>query len=277
MKLFFIAWLTFHEARRRRLLLVGVVLALAFLVLYGLAFYAIRQNLLTEVGPRSLAVREMQTTFTMLGLYAVNFLVVMLSVLTSVDTVSGEIASHSIQSIVTKPLQRWQVLLGKWLGFALMVLAAVLLLGGGVVVIAWAISGFVPYNLVAGLMLMALEGWILVGLTLLGGTVFSTLTNGVMAFMLFGLAFLGGWTEQFGSLIQNQTAVRIGIVSSLIMPTEALWRMAANVMQPPSAASLLIGPFATGSTPSLAMLIYAVLYGAAALGGALYVFQRRDL
>jgi ABC-type transport system involved in multi-copper enzyme maturation permease subunit len=277
MKLLFVAWLTFHEARRRRLLLVGAILALAFLVLYALAFYAIRQNLIEQVGNASFALREMQSTFTLLGLYAVNFLIVMISVLTSVDTVSGEIASHSIQSIVTKPLRRWEVMLGKWLGFALMIAAAVLLLGGGVVVIAWAVSRFVPQHLAAGLGLMMLEGWILLALTLLGGTIFSTLTNGVIVFMLFGLAFLGGWTEQVGSLIQNDTAVRIGIVSSLIMPTEAIWRKAADLMQPASASAILVGPFATGSVPSPAMMVYAVLYGLAALGLAVYAFQRRDL
>ncbi len=277
MKLFFIAWLTFHEARRKRLLAVGVLLALIFLALYALAFHFLRQNLASEAGEASLPVREMTSSFTLLGLYAVNFLIVMISVLTSVDTVSGEIASHSIQSIVTKPLRRWEVMLGKWLGFAVMIAAAVALLGGGVVVIAWAVSGYVPQDLPQGLTLMALEGWILLALTLLGGTLFSTLTNGVLAFMLFGMAFMGGWTEQIGSLINNETAVKIGILSSLIMPTEAVWRRAAYIMQPASISTLLVGPFATGSVPSPAMIVYAMLYGLAALGAAIWVFQRRDL
>ncbi|HEX9118528.1 MAG TPA: ABC transporter permease [Anaerolineae bacterium] len=277
MKLLFIAWLTFHEARRRRLLIVAAALGAAFLLLYGIAFYAIRHDLASRLGESALPVRSMQTTFTLLGLYAVNFLVVMISVLTSVDTVSGEIASHSIQSIVTKPLRRWEVILGKWLGFALMITAGVLLLGGGVALIAWTISRSFPPNLVAGLALMALEGWILLALTLLGGSIFSTLTNGVVVFMLFGLAFLGGWTEQIGSLLENDTAVKIGIVSSLLMPTEALWRKAAELMSPPGASALNLGPFATASVPSPAMLVYAVVYGLAILAAALYIFGRRDL
>ncbi len=278
MKIFFIAWLTFHEARRRRLLIVAISLALVFLVLYAVAFYAIRNGLVRQMGDAaSQPVRQMQTTFTLLGLYAINFLVVMISVLTSVDTISGEIASHSIQSIVTKPLRRWEVMLGKWLGFAAMITAGVFLMGGGVALIARAVSGFFPDNLVAGLGLMALEGWILLALTLLGGTLFSTLTNGVVVFMLFGLAFLGGWTEQIGSLLENDTAVKIGIISSLLMPTEALWRKAADLMQPTSVSPLLAGPFATASVPSTAMLVYAVLYGLAVLGAAVFIFQRRDL
>jgi ABC-type transport system involved in multi-copper enzyme maturation permease subunit len=277
-KVFNIAWLTFHEARRRQLLVVGMGLALVFLLLYALAFYAIRSGLVRQMGDAtSQPVRQMQTTFTLLGLYAVNFLIVILSVLISVDTISGEIASHSIQSVLTKPLQRWEVMLGKWLGLAAIITASVALMGGGVALIARAASGYFLNNLLGGLTLMALEGWILLALTLLGGTLFSTLTNGVIVFMLFGLAFLGGWTEQVGSLLENETAVRIGIVSSLLMPTEALWRKAADLMQPTSVSVLLAGPFATASVPSAAMVVYAVIYGMAALAAALYAFGRRDL
>jgi Cu-processing system permease protein len=281
MRVLFIAWLTFREARRRRLLLVGLILGLAFLALYGLGFYFLHRDLsrasqaANGLGP--LAAREMGNTFTMMGLYAVNFLVVMVTVLSSVDTISGEIASHSIQSIVTKPIARWEVLLGKWLGYALMIGAAVLLLAGGVIVISFLISGFMPNNLIAGLLLMMMVGWVLLTLTLLGGALFSTITNGVVVFMLFILAFMGGWTEQVGAAIHNDTAVNIGIVSSLIMPTEALWRRAAALMQPSSLTGLFNSPFVSTSVPSPAMVGYAVIYAAVALGAAVWVFQQRDL
>ena len=282
MKVPYIAWLTFREARRRRLLLVGLVLGLAFLVLYGLGFYFLHRDILRASqaegnGPGPLAAREMSNTFTMMGLYAVNFLVVMVTVLSSVDTISGEIASHSIQSIVTKPLARWEVLLGKWLGYALMVSATVLFLAGGVLLISFLISGFVANNLIAGLILMMMVGWVLLTLTLLGGTLFSTITNGVLVFMLFILAFMGGWTEQVGAAIHNDTALNIGIVSSLIMPTEALWRRAAALMQPSSLTGLFNSPFISTSVPSPAMVIYAVIYATVALGVAVWVFQQRDL
>jgi ABC-type transport system involved in multi-copper enzyme maturation permease subunit len=277
MKVPYIAWLTFHEARRLRLLLVGLALGLAFLALYAVSFYFLHRDLVQSGRSVAFAVREMSSTFTMMGLYAVNFLVVMVSVLASVDTISGEIASHSIQSIVTKPIRRWEVVLGKWLGFAVMIAATVLLLAGGVIFISWAVSSFVPTNIVPGLMLMIGIGWILLAVTLLGGTLFSTLTNGVVVFMLFILAFMGGWTEQIGALIHNDTAVNIGILSSLLMPTEALWRRAAYQMQPPSLTGAFNSPFITTSLPSEAMVAYAILYGLAALGAAVWVFHRRDL
>ncbi|MHB0876448.1 MAG: ABC transporter permease subunit [Anaerolineae bacterium] len=277
MNVAFIAWLTLREASRRKLLWIGTVLALAFLLLFGVAFYVLFEQFTRQIRPSFARMAEGASFFIIAGLYAVNFLVTMLSVLASVDTISGEIASHSIQSIVTKPLRRWEVLLGKWFGFAALISAAVLLLGGGIIAIGWAISGYVVPNAAAGLALLVLQGLVLLSLTLFGGTRFSTLTNGVFVFMLFGLAFLGGWTEQFGAFLQNETAVRIGILSSLALPTEALWRRAAFLMQPPLFQSFGSTPFAVASLPSPAMVVYAVGYGVAMVGLAVRSFSRRDL
>ncbi|MCC7355199.1 MAG: ABC transporter permease subunit [Anaerolineae bacterium] len=277
MRIPLIAWLTLQEARRRKLLWVGVVLGLAFLFLFGVGYYFMYRDISRQMGPNNLQMREVSNFFIMAGLYAANFLVVMVSVLASVDTISGEIASHSIQSVVTKPLRRWEVVLGKWVGFAAIVAGCVLFLGGGVVAIGWVISRHAPPNLLSGMGLMTLEGLILLTVTILGGTRLSTLANGVVAFMLFGLAFIGGWTEQIGSLIRNEAAVNVGIVSSLIIPTEALWKRAAYLMQPPALASLGITPFSATSVPSPAMIGYAILYTLVALTAALYLFERRDL
>jgi ABC-type transport system involved in multi-copper enzyme maturation permease subunit len=273
----FIAWLTLQEARRRKLLWVGFVLGIAFLAFYGVGFYAIYREVNPHLSSNSLQRREAFNFLVMTGLYAANFLVVMVSVLISVDTISGEIASHSIQSIVTKPLRRWEVVLGKFLGFAALIVGCVMFLVGGVVAIGWLISRYIPANLIQGMALMVLEGWIFLAVTLLGGTRLSTLANGVLAFGLFGLAFIGGWAEEIGSIMRNETAVNVGIVSSLILPTEALWKRAAYLMQPSVLSSLSLTPFASFSMPSPAMVVYALLYGLAALIAAIYLFERRDL
>ena len=49
----------------------------------------------------------------------VNLLTNVVAVLVSVATISGEIESHTIDAIVTKPIPRWQVIIGKWLGLSL--------------------------------------------------------------------------------------------------------------------------------------------------------------
>jgi Cu-processing system permease protein len=270
-----ITWLTFHEARRRRMVLAAVLLAVVFLILFMIGFTLINNELISDRVPR-VVVNQIHNFLLMAGLYVVHFLTIMLAIFASVDTISGEISSHTIQTIVTKPVRRWQVLLGKWLGYAAMLVLYLGLLDGGIILAVYAMVRYVPPNPVQGVLLLMLEALVLLSLSLLGGTRFSTLTNGVALFMLYGLAFIGAWVEQIGALLRSNAAVRVGIVTSLLLPVEALWRRAAYLMQSP-----LLGnaptPFSTSSVPSPAMVIYAALYAAVALGLAMRAFGRRDL
>ena len=77
----------------------------------------------------------------MAGLYVVNFLTIMMTVLTSVDTLSGEIASGTVHTLMTKPVRRWEIVLGKWLGFGIMLGLYLLLMGGGVMVLVYGFTG----------------------------------------------------------------------------------------------------------------------------------------
>ncbi len=272
-----IARLTLREAASRKVLWAALILGIAFLALYGVGAYFIQREVIRESTAQPFR-REMYNFLAMAGLYVVNFLVVMMTVLTSVDTLAGEIGSGTIQALVTKPLRRSEIVLGKWLGFAGMLVLYVVLMAGGVVTVMAAITGYVVPGLARGLGLMMLEGLTLLSVCILGGTMLSTLANGVLAFGLYGLAFVGGWIEQIGSLLRNEAAVNIGIVSSLLMPSEALWKRAAFEMQSPLARDLgSMTPFSSTSVPNERMVLYAVAYAIVALSFALRQFSRRDL
>jgi Cu-processing system permease protein len=268
-----ITWLTFHEARRRKMVLAALGMGGIFLVLFNIGFGLITRSMNQA---NALQLRINYSLLLMAGLYVVHFLTVMLAIFASVDTVAGEIASHTIQAIVTKPVRRWQVLVGKWLGYAAMLVLYLGLLGGGLMLSVYLQVGYAAPNWAQGLALLMLEALVLLSLSLLGGTRFSTLTNGVLLFMLYGLAFIGAWVEQIGALLNSHAAVNVGIVTSLLMPVEALWRRAAYLMQP-QILSVIPSPFSGTSPPSPAMVLYAALYAALALGLAVRAFRKRDL
>ena len=119
-----------------------------------------------------------------------------------------------------------------------------LLMAGGVLLLIWALTGYYPQHPETALLLMLLNALLLLSVSLFGGASFSTLTNGVLVFGLYGVAFIGGWLEQIGTMLPDPTAghtlVNIGIITSLIMPSEALWR-----------ARSLCSPVTSGSSPGL--------------------------
>lgn len=275
---FTIARLTFRESSRRWILWVALVLGIAFLIVYAIGFNEIQKDLQRQgTSVPLLQTNEIYNFLTMAGLYAVNFLGIMMAVLTSVDTLSGEISSGTIHTLVSKPLGRWEIVLGKWLGFSTMLLLYLSLMAGGVLVLVYLIADYVPPNAIQGLVLIIFNAILLLSLSLLGGSILSTLANGVLVFGLYSIAFIGGWIEQFGTLLHNQTAINIGVISSLILPSEAIWKRAAYEMQSPMVAALGFSPFVSNVVPSPLMMAYSVLYTLAALYLAIRQFSRRDL
>jgi ABC-type transport system involved in multi-copper enzyme maturation permease subunit len=274
-----IARLTFREAGRRRILLAALLLGIVFLAVYGLGITFIQRDLMKRGEHLQHVVAVPIYNFLALsGLYVVSFLTLVLTVLTSVDTVSGEIDSGSIQALAAKPIRRWEILMGKWVGFVVMLTLYLLLMAGGVLALTRAILGYSMPNALRGLALMWLNEVLLLNVTLLGGTRLSTLANGVLAFAAYGVAFIGGWIEQIGAFLGNQTTVVIGILTSLLMPSETLWKRAAFEMRTALAQAVPPNPLMSSlSVPSVAMVIYAVFYAAIALMLAVWSFRRRDL
>lgn len=278
MKILVIAALTFREAARRKIALTAALLGAAFLLVYNLAFYFVRSQPFA-IPAAALAQREAINLLLMAGLYAANFMSGVMAVLLSADALAGEIASGSIHSLVSKPVRRAAVVLGKWVGFAGLLALYLLLLGGGLVLSVGLQAGFYPDNLAAGLGLMYLEGLLVMSITLAFSSRLSTLATGAAVFGLYGIAFLGGWVEQIGALLKSDAAVQVGILASLLMPSEALWRRASYEMTSPVLRSLgNFNPFGGGaSVPSALMVGYAGLFALAALAVAVRAFSRRDL
>jgi ABC-2 type transport system permease protein len=270
--------LTFREAQRRRLLWIGLGLGTVFVALFSLGFYFAYHDMTRSAinaPARGAVVSQFSSVMLSAGLYVVNFLIVMITVLISVGSISGEIASQTIHSLASKPIRRWEIVLGKWLGLAAMLTAYTILLAVSLVAAVSLISGYSPRDPLPALGILILEGLAVLSVTLLGSSLISTLANGVVIFMLYGVAFVGGWVEQIGTLAGSPTARDIGIASSLFMPSEALWRYAASLLQPPGLLGSL-SPFSVTSQPTPAFVAYAALYTLAMLIAAMWAFSRRD-
>ena len=275
-----VAGVTFREAARKKLLWMALLAGSAFLALFGTGLHFQLKDFASRTSP--LIARQGVDALLMVGLYAVDLMAVVMTVLTSVDTLSGEIDSGTIQAVATKAITRSQLLLGKWLGFIGMLTLYVALMVGGITTLTYLMSlrslgGVAPHHLLRGMSLIWMECVLLLTVTFMFGTSLSTLTNGVLALGMHGLAFIGGWIEQAGALTHSPRAVNVGIAASVLMPSESLWRRAAFEMQSPLVGAVGFSPFSNASVPSVAMVAYAGVYVAVALGLALRCFGQRDL
>ena len=136
-----------------------------------------------------------------LGIFMASILTVTMLVFSASGMVSGDAENGTLQTIVTRPLARYQLLLGRYLGFASIFLAYLLMVTALLVGLTWAFSGFAPPEPVQAICLIALQGLILLALAAVGTTLLPPLATGILVFMAYGLAFIAGVVNQIGILL----------------------------------------------------------------------------
>ncbi|WP_243137531.1 ABC transporter permease [Heliorestis convoluta] len=282
------ARLTFVEGSRKKIFLLTLLLSLLFLLLYGLALeFASREMLRLQAGPQQVMIQQIIGQQLLgSGLYFASFILALLALLASVGSIASEVENGLLHSIVSKPIRRWEIVLGKFLGFATMLVAYALLLYLAVLAInraynpiALTLAG--PENVFLGALLFAWQPVVLLSIALLFSTLLRTITAGIVAVLFYSLGSIGGFLEQIGSMVARTDLVNIGIVISLFMPNDAIFRKLMAVVTTPDGnnpmQALAVGPFGISLPPSDMMVGYTLFYVFAILGLAIYFFQRRDL
>jgi ABC-type transport system involved in multi-copper enzyme maturation permease subunit len=286
------AKLTFREAVRRKALYGAIALTIVFLALYGwgvdAAVREMAQDTRTAGIQRQAAQVGIDTTILAVGqlfvagLFAVSNIASLLAIFMASGTIAQEADQGTLYAIVSKPVARWQVVVGKWLGGAAMLAVYVAITALATAAIVYWRAGYVSDRLPQGILLLIAKVALLHAITILGSVLMPAITAGIVMFIAYSVTNVTGLLEQVGRELESESMVRIGIYGSLVLPADALWRMAAHAVQPPNPLLALgirtmIGPFMVLDPPSIWMGIYAMGYLAAALGAAVWRFSRRDL
>jgi ABC-type transport system involved in multi-copper enzyme maturation permease subunit len=185
-----------------------------------------------------------------------------------------------MHAVAARPVRRAEIILGKLLGNGLLLVfyAAMFFLALSAVI--QTITGFKVNATAHALALFCLQPLILLSLATLGSTMLSTMANGILMFMLYAIAVVGGMVEQIGWLARVETMQKIGILTSLLIPVDALYRKIVHIMITSAGGagtSLGLGPFGSQSEPSIWMLVYTLLYIAGAAAAAVYIFNKKDI
>lgn len=270
--------LTLSEMRRRRLLWVVGIVGASYIALYGVGLWFIHRELASS-GEGAIAVNGVMTMLLTAGLYVIQFLVVVFAAVISVDSMAGEIASGTLHTVVTKPVRRSDILLGKIAGHALVVCVFAAAMTLAAVGVAMLIGAARPPGLAQAIALVSLEGIVVLAVSYFAGALTGTMATGLVVFGLYGAALVGSWIERIGAIANNVSAQYVGILASLVLPTEALWQRAAAGLLPPILRETagLFTPFTAANPPSAAMVGYALVYVIVAVALAARAFERRDL
>lgn len=276
-----IAGLTLREAARRKVLRAIGLLTVALLVLSGWGF----SRLAAEGQFGSLTSGEARLVASQL----LNLVMFGLSLITALGTaflagptVAGEVESGIALSVLARPVRRWAVLLGKWLGLVVFGSGFVAVAGLAQCLVVQLTVGYWPPEPLTALLFLAAQTVVLLTLALLLSSALSPMASGVVAVGLFGATWIAGVVGGIGQALGNEGVERVGVISRIILPTDGLWRGAMHSLQD-SAALAQFGfemdgfPFLSQASLSPVYLGWVLVWVAMVWGLTALAISRRDV
>lgn len=275
-----IAALTMREALRRRLVAALGVICLALVALGGWGFYRLSHNSAMTSGEVDGALPQAFVLF----MFMFSFVVALSASAIASPSVSAEIESGVLQTVVTRPVRRRDVILGKWLGLAAILAAYTAAVVGLQVAVIDAVSGFVPPDPVGAAAYLFAEGAVLLTVVLLLSTRLSALAAGVAGVALFGIAWLAGVVGALGASFSIQALQTASKICQYVVPTDGLWHGAIFALEPRSYVALALtqrdeqgNPFFATAGPTWSYLTWAAVWFVVVLGLSVASFERREL
>jgi ABC-type transport system involved in multi-copper enzyme maturation permease subunit len=250
-----IAYNTFREAVRDR-------------VLYNLiAFAVLLSAAAIFIGQISIEIERL--VVVNLGLTAVSLFGVIIAIFVGIGLVSKEIEKRTLYTVLSRPVRRWEFIVGKFFGLAgtLVVNTFFMAIGvfGALLYVAHRFSG-ADFSILAALYFIILEFLIICAVALLFSSFSSPLLSAVFAFSLFVIGSFADDLRGFATMTHG-LARWIATGAAYLVPNfSSLNVISAVAHQQPIGWQLI-----------LQNTLYALFYTAMALSGAILIFDRRNL
>lgn len=256
MKVWAIALNTFREAIRNKILY-SVILFAILVVGVSALFGSV------TMGSQIKVIKDF-------GLFSLSFFGAIITILSGVSLLNKELKQKTVYNILSKPVQRWQFILGKHLGLTGTVAVLVAIMGMGLISFVGLMEGRLDILLIEGVLFAILEVAVIASVSIFFSSLVVTTT--LSGLFTLGTYVAGRSIAYFKFFMQqgenyDQTLATVLKVFDCILPDLSLFNF----------SELLV----YGQSPTPGDLIYAVLYcfgySIAALTLAALIFQRREL
>jgi ABC-type transport system involved in multi-copper enzyme maturation permease subunit len=251
----FVAFNTFREAVRDR-------------VLYNLiAFALLIAAAAVLVGEISIDIERL--VVINLGLTAVSLFGVVIAIFIGISLVSKEIEKKTLYTVLSRPVRRWEFVVGKFFGLTGTLVVNTFFMAIGVfLALLYVAHRFQKTDawILAALYFIVLEFLIVCALALLFSSFSTPLMSAVFTFALFVVGSLADDLRGFAHISHGVTGVVATAVAYLV-PNFSTFNIINQVAHGDGVPGRLI----------FLNTVYAVLYSVTAISGAVLIFQRRDL
>jgi ABC-type transport system involved in multi-copper enzyme maturation permease subunit len=280
-----IARLTIRELVRRRVVWVLAALSILSVALVGWGLERL-VTLARADGVEELEIRIVVSQVLILVAFMFSFVLAMTAAFVGAPAIGSDLESGVALAVLARPIRRVEVLLGRWIGCACVVVAYTVLSGLLAIAIGFAVSGYGPPEPFLAVAFLAGQALVLMTLTLALGSVLPSIAAGAIAVVGFGLGWMAGVMAGVAAVLGVELLGRVAEVSRWILPSDGLWRGVVYGLEPPLVVMLAAGrapriaeanPFYASAPPPLPFVIWTVVWIGLVLGLAGWWFDRRDL
>lgn len=256
MKILLIAQNTFREAVRNKILYSVLLFAL---VLVGVsAFFG------------SVSIGEQNRVIKDFGLFALSFFGAIITILSGVTLLNKELKQKTIYNILSKPVPRWQFILGKHLGLSATVACLTIVMGFALIAFVACFEGHIDWLLFQAIYFVILEVTVIAAIAIFFSSVVVTTT--LTGIFTLGFYIAGRSIAYLNFFISNpdyNNPVLSVVIKTLywIVPDLSIFSVEDQ---------LVYGVAATPAQFGFALL-YAVSYSAIVLFFAALIFEKREL
>jgi ABC-type transport system involved in multi-copper enzyme maturation permease subunit len=280
-----IARLTVRELVRRRVVWVLAILSIASVALVGWGLDRL------VVLARADGVDEVQiaigvSQILILIAFMFSFVLAMTAAFIGAPAIGGDLESGVALAILARPIRRTELMVGRWLGCAVVVVAYTILSGLLAIGVALLVSGYGPPEPFLAVGFLSGQALVLLTLTLALGSVLPSIAAGAIAVVGFGLGWMAGVMAGVATALGVDLLGRVAEASRWILPSDGLWRGVIYGLEPPLVLLIAAGevrelananPFYAPAPPPLAFVIWSVVWIGLVLSLAAWRFERRDL
>lgn len=251
MKILSIAFNTFRENLRDKLLYNLLVFAL---LMIGSSLILMRITL-----------GEFHRLLLDIGLASINFFGVLIAIFVGIGLVSKEIEKKTIYTIVSKPVARYEFLLGKYVGLLLTLLVNTAVMVMGLLAVLWFQEVPIRSVLFEAIGTCFLEFMVVTAAALLFSTFTTATLSAIFTLALFVIGHLTADLKAFG---QKMDAVGRAVLDGmyLVLPNLERFNLKSHVTHQMAVPGGDVALIAT----------YGIVYSAFLLLLAALIFHRRD-
>ncbi len=253
MKLYAIAINTFREAVRNKILYTILVFAL-FMIMASIAMGAI------SVGQPDQIIMDF-------GIASISVFSILISVFLGIGLVSKEIEKKTVYTIVTKPISRFQFLLGKAMGLFLTVFVIIAVMTLELYAVVYFSTGKCPSSLIVAPLSSLFESLIIISFALM----FSSFTTQILASIFTISIYVVGQLSWGLKLLQQRVPSEpfIYLIKGVYFVLPQLHRF--------NFRSQIVYSLEIDSGYVILVVLYSMLYSCSLILLASIIFERKDL